>query len=366
MTGELCRQAIDTGGCVLLVPGLLAANIDHAAKNTKTLCRMLGLAAVEDLPDGSHMAVESLVAEIVMNGQSRTCAAILSYLEDFPQNTDARVLRADPAYQQIDMNNATLANPAELELGSEECDSLLLTLNHHFAEDAIRFEHRKPNRWYCHFDEMPEVFTTPLSAAVGRDVTECRPSGADSRTWRQKLAEIEMLLFEHPVNIARERKSQLPVNTLWLWGEGTVSESAGDVHIVTDNFYTTSLANHYKLACESLPDKSDLAINAETNGCLIVIDKFIEPAVQQNSDHYNKLLHWLEQNICKVLWSNLKRDGCSEIVLWCGDNRLFRLGLADKKQFWRRAWIQPPSLNDFAPSSAEMPALQQESSHREP
>jgi len=366
MTGALLRQAVDAGGCVVLVPGLLAEKIEHAAKstNTRTLRRILGLAAVDDLPDGSQLAVESLVAEIVMNDQNRTCAAMLSYMEDFPQSSDARVLRADPAYQQIDMNNATLANPAELELNTEECDALLLTLNQHFAEDGIRIEYKKPDRWYCHFDEIPEVVTTPLSAAIGRDVTECKPSGADSRAWRQKLAEIEMLLFEHPVNTARENNGQLPVNTLWLWGEGALalSESTVDVHIVTDNFYTTNIANHFKLVCNSLPDKSDLTSIAEINASLVVIDKFIEPAVEQNSDYYTSLLQWFEQSICNAVWKNLKNGGWSEVVLWCGDNRLFRLKLTDKKQFWRRAWIQPPSLTDYVSSAEESLPLQQQGS----
>jgi hypothetical protein len=40
--------------------------------------------------------------------------------------------------------------------------------------------------------------------------------------WAALLTEIQMALHEHPVNEARE----LPVNSVWLWGAGTLPRSA--------------------------------------------------------------------------------------------------------------------------------------------
>jgi len=366
VNGALCRQAIESGGCVVLVPGLLpgANNVDGVIP-VRQLSRMLGLSSQSEISDDTFPSVESLVAQSMEGEQSQTCAAAVTYRADFPQSEHRQVLRSDPAYQQIDMNNATLANPAELVLSQDECAALQETLNLHFADDGIRFESRDSARWYCHFDQVPDVITTPVSAAIGRDVAECRPTGVDARAWRSKLAEIEMLLFEHPVNTARQEQGQLPVNTLWLWGEGSLNTNARDISVVSDNFYTSCFASHHGLECVQPDNIDNLNINSgnsENTACMIVIDKLADLGTQQDGKKYNDMLHWFEQTICSALWKNLKPDGWSEIVFWCGDNRLFRLPASDKKRFWRRAWFQPQPLAAFTIDSDD--SLQQEQQHQ--
>jgi len=370
MTEALCRQAIESGGCVVLVPGLLPVASNRQAidrdgvASTRRLSRMLGLSEINEIPDGMRLALESLVASSLLDGESpvrnQTCAAAVTHRADFPQADQQGILRADPAYQQIDMNNATLGNPAELSLTHSECTELQQTLNSHFAEDGIRIEFVDTSRWYCHFDKLPEITTIPISAAIGRDVAECRPTGADARAWRSKLAEIEMLLFEHPVNTARQERGQLPVNTLWLWGEGAIDNltnaSTHNVSVVTDNFYTESFATQCGL--ESVLQDTVQSVNLKDKACLIATEKFAEISTQQNVEKYQQMLHWFEQTAVSAIWKNLKPDGWSEVVFWCGDNRLFRLQAADKKKFWRRAWFQPQPLTAFI-NVEEMPPLPQ-------
>lgn len=50
------------------------------------------------------------------------------------------------------------------------------------------------------------------------------PSGADAGSYRNLRSEIEMALHDHEVNLRREQRGQLPVNSLWLWGGGFAPE----------------------------------------------------------------------------------------------------------------------------------------------
>ena len=362
---------------MVLAPGLLPSSSNMAAADTdgvvstRLLSRMLGLSTQIEISDATFPSVESLLAGSLVVEQNQTCAAVVTYQADFPEaNLSAadhrRVLRADPAYQQIDMNNATLANPAELALSDDECAALQQTLNSHFADDGIRFEHCNSSRWYCHFDELPEITTVPVSAAIGRDVAECRPTGADARAWRSKLAEIEMLLFEHPINSARQERGQLPVNTLWLWGEGSLKADVSDTSVVCDDFYTTGFASYVGIK-SVLPANID-SVTTENNSCMIVTDKLADLSTQQDDKKYRETLHWFEQSLCSALWKNLKPGGWPEIVFWCGDNRLFSLQASAKKQFWRRAWFQPQPLTAFIADTVEPPPLppqqQQQDKHQ--
>jgi len=53
---------------------------------------------------------------------------------------------------------------------------------------------------------------------AGCDPSAGLPSGAGAGTLRGLGAEMEMWLYEHPLNLERRGRGELPVTTLWLWG----------------------------------------------------------------------------------------------------------------------------------------------------
>lgn len=347
-----------TDGCLVLAPGLLSASISaqdpHAADN---LCRLLGFAEQIECPNDELLSLESLVSKYLLPTVESSCAAVFTYGKDFKPGAEDQslaVLRTDPAYQQIDMNNATLGNPLELDISAAECKQLQQTLNNHFAEDGIRFESNDPHRWYCHFKALPQLTTTPVSAAIGRDVTESRPVGTDARWWRSRLAEIEMLLFEHPVNIARQQNNKLPVNTLWLWGEGdpvnsTVNEG---VTVYSDNFYTSSIAGRFDLSLHELTthgqSTKSFAFESANDQALLVTEKFSDPTL--TVEKVSGALEWFDQSVSLQLWRGLGSNGWPQVTLWFGDNRLYRVSASVKKQLWRRLFSKAKPLSAFLPA----------------
>jgi hypothetical protein len=53
---------------------------------------------------------------------------------------------------------------------------------------------------------------------AGSDPSPGLPRGEGAATLRRLGAEMEMWLYEHPLNLERRRRGELPVTTLWLWG----------------------------------------------------------------------------------------------------------------------------------------------------
>ncbi|HEY3787132.1 MAG TPA: hypothetical protein VGL55_17815 [Steroidobacteraceae bacterium] len=64
------------------------------------------------------------------------------------------------------------------------------------------------------------VDTREPARAMAGDVAEGLPSGPGAAALRQLGAEIEMWLHGHALNEARERRGELAVTSLWLWGGG--------------------------------------------------------------------------------------------------------------------------------------------------
>jgi hypothetical protein len=53
---------------------------------------------------------------------------------------------------------------------------------------------------------------------AGSDPSGGLPRGEGAATLRRLGAEMEMWLYEHPLNLQRRERGELPVTTLWLWG----------------------------------------------------------------------------------------------------------------------------------------------------
>ncbi len=126
-------------------------------------------------------------------------------------------LRADPVHARIERDQVilnALADPTEAE-AAMLCDAL----SAHFGE-AFSPQPLQPNVWVFKCEMIPAMSTTPLSSAIGKDMDAHLPGGSDAMQWRKLLNEVQMLLFHHPVNQAREQRGEPAINSVWFWGGG--------------------------------------------------------------------------------------------------------------------------------------------------
>lgn len=131
-------------------------------------------------------------------------------------------MRADPVHMRVSRDGLRLAGGTGLELSRAEADALVESLNGHFG-DAMVFEAPEPTRWHVRLPRVPDVQTTPLSAARGAPIDAGLPSGPDAMLYHARINEAQMLLHEHPVNAAREARGEPPINGVWFWGGGTMA-----------------------------------------------------------------------------------------------------------------------------------------------
>jgi hypothetical protein len=144
--------------------------------------------------------------------------APLTLQADGVQHEGAYWLRADPV--GIKMQRDEMVLQADLALNVEEAAQLCASLNTHFAEDGLCFVAPHPQRWYLRLESVPGMETYPLPQVVGADMHAHLPWGEDALRWHSVLNEIQMLFYEHAVNLARAQRGELPVSGVWLWGGG--------------------------------------------------------------------------------------------------------------------------------------------------
>lgn len=136
------------------------------------------------------------------------------------------LLRADPVYLVADRDVLRLLHHADLPVTAEEAQALVAALNSHFATDGLHFAAPHPQRWYLTIPKHLMPRTHPPEAALGLGIDAYLPWGDHATLWHRHLNEIQMLLHSHPVNAAREQRGQPVINSVWLWGGGSVPAPA--------------------------------------------------------------------------------------------------------------------------------------------
>ena len=135
------------------------------------------------------------------------------------QDKHAYWLYATPVHLVLQRDTFSLAAPVPLSLDADEVDALTATLNQHFASDGFVFFWHK-NTWFLSLPTNPHISTTAPKIAISRDISAYLPVGEGAIKWASFTNEIQMLLFEHPVNLAREAKKLPAINSIWCYGGG--------------------------------------------------------------------------------------------------------------------------------------------------
>ncbi|WP_374664111.1 phosphoglycerate mutase [Ramlibacter sp.] len=124
-------------------------------------------------------------------------------------------------------DHARMALPQELPLDEAESRALLAAMTPYFQEDGLALHYVAPQRWLAQGPLFRDLATASLDRAAGRVLTTWMPEGDAARPLRRLQQEMQMLLYTLPLNEARQQRGQLPVNSFWASGTGTLPADAG-------------------------------------------------------------------------------------------------------------------------------------------
>jgi len=210
--------------CRLLVPNLIPSAMPGMPLRQvlpEGLATLLKFGLVTKTA-GNEMA-DWLCAAFGVERQQDNPVAPFALLGDDGLPGDGYWLRADPVTVRLMRNQLILFADSANAPSAAEAAEFVAALNRHFAPDGLHFSAPHPHRWYLRLPAVPKLHTHSLARANGRNIQHFLPSGEESAPWRKLLNEAQMLLHQHPLNAAREAAGLLPVNSIWLWGGGTLS-----------------------------------------------------------------------------------------------------------------------------------------------
>jgi hypothetical protein len=125
-----------------------------------------------------------------------------------------------PVHWHVGRDQVTLGDPADLQLDDTESRALFDAMRDLFESEGYALAWGAPLRWYAAHESLVELPCASLDRVIGRNVDRWLPGGAPARLLRRLQSEVQLLLYPHAVNEAREARGRLSVNSFWLSGCG--------------------------------------------------------------------------------------------------------------------------------------------------
>ena len=262
-------------------------------------------------------------------------------------------IAADPVHLRFHQERLILADGATLGITSEEAKLLADDMNRHFADIGTTHV-AAPERWYLQLSGQSTLSNfnpPPLSAVTGRSIERLLPDIMQDRAVRGLLNEIQTVLHAHPVNQQREDKGLLPINSLWLWGAGSLPlQLASDFDGVWSiHPLTIGLARAAGVPTHPAPvDAAAFFAHAAPDTCqLVELDDLAGPVQGENGDAYRKAITRLEHCWFAPLQKAVAAGRIKQLRIEAATTYAtltWESGRHDQWKLWRR----PQSLTEIA------------------
>ena len=218
----------------------LPVRLEHALDALRRAAPSLGALLARGAPVTAEASLSGLCCQALgVARQQDWPVAPLTARADGLAPEDGYWLRLDPAHLEVGMGGLMLRPAAELALAPDEAQLLAASL----GDLGLDLRAPVPTRWYLRLPEPPALTTRPLDQVAGEYLSGHLPGGRDASRLMARVNEAQMLLHDHPVNLAREARGLPPVNGLWLWGGGWVPDPLRpDVTLAADNPEVRALA----------------------------------------------------------------------------------------------------------------------------
>jgi hypothetical protein len=133
---------------------------------------------------------------------------------------------------QAGRDEMALQPEQDLQVTPLEHDAIERSMLALLREDGFALETHAQGAWHISGDDLALLHCADLSRAAGHPLREYVPRSKDktqaksAKKWLRIANELQMMLYQHPVNDARAASKQPALNAVWLSGCGVLPSPA--------------------------------------------------------------------------------------------------------------------------------------------
>ncbi len=221
--------------CVLVIDG--AAGWPLAARGSRTC---LELARTPNIDAAAQAGTVGLIRTVPTGMEPSSACACMSVLGYDPQvyYRGRSAIEAHGMGLPINAGEAVfrcnLVTVRDGKMWSYSCDhistgegqQLVATLNERIGSDNVHFYPGVGYRHLCKIEGREDTLLarcTPPHDIPDKAIAEFLPNGPGSDLLRDIMASSELMFRDHPVNVERRARGDVPATMVWLfWGSGTI------------------------------------------------------------------------------------------------------------------------------------------------
>jgi len=223
--------------CVLIIDG--ASDLPLPERGNKTC---LELAKTPNLDALAGEAVLGLVRTVPAGMEPSSACACMSVLGYDPKiyykgraGIEARSLGIDVGEDEVvfrcnlvAIRNGKMQDYSAGHISTGEAKQLIAALNQSLGNERIRFYPGVSYRHICKLmgrEETLSASCTPPHDIPNKLVKDFLPRGKGSDILRELMKRSEAVLKNHPINVKRVSRGDIPATSIWLfWGSGKAPE----------------------------------------------------------------------------------------------------------------------------------------------
>jgi hypothetical protein len=135
----------------------------------------------------------------------------------------------------VGMGSMTMEDPSQLSVSEAESRQLFADMTPYFTEDGLTLHYLESKLWLCSGVPLRDVRTASFDRVIGKDLSDWQPAKGESAKLRRLQNEMQMLLYTHTVNDARNHANAAVINSVYFHGNGKLLSFGGKV---STNFTT--------------------------------------------------------------------------------------------------------------------------------
>jgi hypothetical protein len=287
-----------------------------------------------------------LAGEFGLSGARLPYALLRRRGEASDAHGDVHWLCCDPAHLHFSRDRLLLADASGLAITRDEADILMAGINETFP-DIGRFEAPAPDRWYVALAEEPKPHFYPISDVNGRPVQLFMPEGDEVARWARLSNELEVWLYNHPVNAAREEAGQRTINGVWLWGAGPrdMPLRAPASHVQANQPFARGLARRAGIDVQAADHYHEQA-----GAALAIVDSLQRPALHMDSAAWLAAVEQLDADWFAPLLAALKAKKIRTLRISAPGDKHFLHIEVSASGMWK-FWRKPRTLDTLLASA---------------
>jgi len=223
--------------CVLIIDG--AAGWPLPEHGGKTCLELAHTPNLDAMAKGSVLGLAQTVPEGMEPSSACACMSILGYdpkvyyqgrsaIEaksmSIPIEDGETIFRCN----LVAVRDGKMWSYNSGHISTNEAQELIAVLNKSLGSDKVQFYPGVSYRHICKIKEHEDALLstcTPPHDIPGKSITEFLPHGPGSNILRELMAKSEIVLHNHPVNVARSSHGDIPATMIWLfWGSSKIPD----------------------------------------------------------------------------------------------------------------------------------------------